>query len=282
MNKLFLSYSWNDQKYADYLDSDLSKIGIGITRDIRDLDDYKSLKSFMQKAVLTSEYVVVLLSDSYLKSKNCMYEALQIYQDVKYSEKIVSIVLPDARYIYDPIERTKVVKYWMEKFDVLDAKVKELPIHKNKELLSDLESYDEIARMSGNFCSHISDRKNVSFEDLREQSYSPLLNYIGFDKDLLFQEMLRISILDDRESKEIEAQRFYEEHPKSQYASFLIGLLADENGYYRKAKEYYKKSMSVGGLEQARLNYANLLMVEFKEYDKAFGIYEKGQVLFCV
>ena len=169
--KLFLSYAWTDQKYADQVDSDLTKIGIDVIRDVRDLEDNKSLKEFMANAIKQSRYVVILLSDSYLKSKNCMYEALRLYQQDDYLDKIISVVLSDACYIYDPIERTQVVKYWIEKFNTLDEKVRELPIQKNQELLSELEVFDEISRMAGNFCSKVSDTKNSTISELRNRNY---------------------------------------------------------------------------------------------------------------
>lgn len=110
----FLSYSWNDAPYANKIDEALKKSGIYITRDIRDLDIGVNLHKFMNR-VENSKYVIVVISDSYLKSKNCMYEAV----------KVVSTLIRDNRCLLLPIiidlnissmeTRNKYMQYWINK-----------------------------------------------------------------------------------------------------------------------------------------------------------------------
>lgn len=75
--KGFLSYRHTEKDYANAVDRALRSHGYVITRDIRDMDIGVNLYEFMDR-VKESRYVVVLLSDEYLRSKYCMYEATKI------------------------------------------------------------------------------------------------------------------------------------------------------------------------------------------------------------
>ena len=43
-----------------------------------------------------ADYTVLLISDEYLKSVNCMYEACQLYRDVNWKSRRMYVVLGDA------------------------------------------------------------------------------------------------------------------------------------------------------------------------------------------
>jgi hypothetical protein len=70
---IFLSYSWKDRDIADEIDNDFKAVGITFRRDERDAKYRTSIKEFMD-TVGKHDYVVMLISDDYLRSANCMYE----------------------------------------------------------------------------------------------------------------------------------------------------------------------------------------------------------------
>ena len=41
------------------------------------------------------DYVIMLISDSYLKSSNCMYEVMEVMRDRQYKDRILFILLRD-------------------------------------------------------------------------------------------------------------------------------------------------------------------------------------------
>lgn len=113
--KGFLSYSWDDKPYANRIDDSLREDGIYITRDIRDLDIGTNLHEFMNR-VEASEYVIVILSDSYLKSENCMYEAIKIVSALIKKECLLLPIVIDLDISKKQVQE-KYVQYWLEKVE---------------------------------------------------------------------------------------------------------------------------------------------------------------------
>lgn len=54
MKKIFLSYCWQDDKYADLIDSYFQQVGIKLIRDRRDLTYGTSISAFAKKIRKTS------------------------------------------------------------------------------------------------------------------------------------------------------------------------------------------------------------------------------------
>ena len=74
---IFISYSWNDRDIVDKIEKGLKPItqllGISLIRDTRDLKYNESVEGFM-KRVKNEDYVLMLITDNYLKSENCTFE----------------------------------------------------------------------------------------------------------------------------------------------------------------------------------------------------------------
>lgn len=113
--KGFLSYAWKDTAYADKIDEALRESEIYITRDIRDLDIGTNLQEFMNR-VEESTYVVVIISDAYLRSPNCMYEAVKIVSALIRRQ---CLLLPIAvnQELADKEVLETYEKYWLEKLE---------------------------------------------------------------------------------------------------------------------------------------------------------------------
>lgn len=99
---IFLSYCQRDSDIADLIDENLGIRANGkatISRDIRDVEYHESFKKFMQ-SIEHHDYVITIISDSYLKSRNCMYEVLEVVKDSDFADKLIFIVLKneDSQY----------------------------------------------------------------------------------------------------------------------------------------------------------------------------------------
>ena len=73
MNKtIFISYSWKDKELVDKIEKNLEPItqmnSISLIRDTRDLEYNESVEDFM-KRVKDEDYVLMLITDNYLKSR---------------------------------------------------------------------------------------------------------------------------------------------------------------------------------------------------------------------
>lgn len=96
--QIFLSYCQKDTDIADLIETGLQekiKDKAKISRDIRDVDFHESFKKFMQSIEL-HDFVIMLISDNYLKSRNCMYEVMEVVKDSQFQKKLVYIVLSDG------------------------------------------------------------------------------------------------------------------------------------------------------------------------------------------
>ena len=102
MKTLFLSFCSKDTSIADLVDSNLKKIlenQIKISRFERDVKYRDSFKRFMD-TLTDHDFVLTIVSDSYLKSVPCLYEVGEVLKDHNYKDKLFFIVLSDEDEIY--------------------------------------------------------------------------------------------------------------------------------------------------------------------------------------
>ncbi|MCP4143624.1 MAG: toll/interleukin-1 receptor domain-containing protein [Chloroflexi bacterium] len=142
--QVYISYAWGgeSERIANELDADLQENGITIIRDKRDLGYKGSISEFMQE-IGRGNAIIVIVSDKYLKSPNCMYELVEIAQYKNIHDRIFPIVLGDAD-IYNPVSRIKYIKHWEDKLKELDEAMKSVSSANLDGLREELDSYDEI------------------------------------------------------------------------------------------------------------------------------------------
>lgn len=95
---LFLSYCQKDSDIANLIETGLAPHINGkakISRDIRDVEYHESFKKFMQ-TIETHDFVIMIVSDHYLKSRNCMFEVLEVIKDSQFQKKLAFIILSDG------------------------------------------------------------------------------------------------------------------------------------------------------------------------------------------
>ena len=94
---LFMSYCQKDSDIANLIEGGLAPHINGkarISRDIRDVEYHESFKKFMQ-TIETHDFVIMIISDNYLKSRNCMFEVLEVIKNSQFQKKLAFIVLSD-------------------------------------------------------------------------------------------------------------------------------------------------------------------------------------------
>jgi len=140
---IFLSYCWNDSSEADRIyDYFKRNQNIGLHRDKIDIKKWGSIKEYMQ-SISNMDYIILLISDSYLKSANCMYEVLEVMRDRNYRDKIFPAVIYSG--IYSPVTRAKYVKYWQDEFKELEGTLKEINVQNLGKLNEDLKRRQDIS-----------------------------------------------------------------------------------------------------------------------------------------
>ena len=231
----------------------------------------------MIDSIEESDKSILLISDSYLKSKNCMFEILEVVRNRNYKKKIIPIILSSANKVYSPEERIDYVKYWAEKEKKLKSTLETTEWHLNVETVKDLSVYADIKRSIGDFCTEVSDLLNVSLDELKKSNFQSLLEFIDHDSTQIASEMISIKNEANIESRELMAEEFFNLYSDSKYSDYLKGVLADERKLYNKARDHYLDCVKKDNkFNQARINIANLFMVIFSEYESAEKHYLKA------
>jgi hypothetical protein len=119
---VYVSYAWGgeSEKVVDEVEAALKARGIPFIRDKAELGYKGRIREFMAE-IGRGHAVVVVLSDKYLRSPNCMFELIEITKSGDVHERIFPVVLPDAD-IYDMARRIDYRLHWKRKLDELNAK----------------------------------------------------------------------------------------------------------------------------------------------------------------
>lgn len=165
---IFLSYCWKDEGIVEKIDNTFKSKQLIFQRDKRAVKSWESIKSFMKK-IRKSDYAILVISDNYLKSINCMYEVLEVMKDEGYKDRIITIVLNNAD-IYNGIGKSKYIKYWNEEYDKLSKEIYQINDNEScTSLLEELKKVGDIKRNVGEFISIVSDMNNPHINDIYEE-----------------------------------------------------------------------------------------------------------------
>ena len=161
---IFLSYCWNDSSEANKIyDYFKNSRNIELHRDTIDIGKCGSIKEYMQ-SISNMDYTILLISDSYLKSANCMYEVLEVMRDRNYRDKIFPAVIYSG--IYNPVTRAKYVKHWQDEFKELENTLKEINVQNLGKLNEDLKRRQDISSNIAEFLDVVSDMNNPNIADV--------------------------------------------------------------------------------------------------------------------
>jgi hypothetical protein len=179
MNKeIFISYCWANETVVNEIDESFLIEGIKLIRDKRDTEYKDSFKEFM-KRIRKTDFVLMVISDAYLKSKNCLYEVLEVLKDENYKNRIFPIVLTDAK-IYSPSNRLEYLNYWKNEYQKLKTAIANYSPEEVISVTQDLKVLRDINGSIVDFMSIISDIKNIPIESLRKSKFREIKNKLGF------------------------------------------------------------------------------------------------------
>src|SRR5687767_14252027 len=123
---VFISYAWGgeSEEIVNQIDQALQQRGLKIIRDKRDLGYKGSINAFMER-IGQGNCVIVVISDKYLRSPNCMFELVEIAEEKQFHNRVFPLVLSDAN-IYDPVRRLEYVRHWEVKRAELAQAIKDV------------------------------------------------------------------------------------------------------------------------------------------------------------
>lgn len=193
---IFLSYCQKDSDIADLIDERLGSLVKGkatISRDIRDVKYHESFKKFMQ-SIEHHDFVITIISDSYMKSRNCMYEVLEVVKDSDFANKLVFIVLKneDVKYyknkpdmdigtdVYSAKGQTNYSIYWKLQEQDLQKQIDDLgdPTY----ALTQIKEKSHIQKILldlPEFIEFVRDSKSIPLAEHLETDFSEIMSFMN-------------------------------------------------------------------------------------------------------
>jgi len=175
---VFISYAWGGERedIVNQIDQALQKRGIKIIRDKRDLGYKGSISEFME-LIGRGNCVIVVISDKYLRSPNCMFELVEIAEGKQFHDRIFPVVLNDAN-IYDPIKRLDYVKHWEAKRAELAQAMREVDPANLQGIRDDMDLYDRIRDEVSGLTSTLKDMNTLTPDMHRDADFSQMYDAI--------------------------------------------------------------------------------------------------------
>ena len=160
--EVFISYAWGgeSEEIVDQLDQAFQGKGVTLIRDKRELGYKGRIQAFMER-IGRGKCVVVVISQKYLQSENCMFELLQIAKNKQFYERIFPIVLDDAK-IYKSINRIKYVKYWEAQIKELTKEMREVEQANLQGFREDIDLYNEIRQYLPQLTNNLKDMNTLT------------------------------------------------------------------------------------------------------------------------
>lgn len=179
---VYISYSWGAEKRQPLVDELLAALkakGIEVKRDSNAINYGDSIRAYMDE-LAAGGAIILVLSEEYFKSPNCMYELREIYLNSRkeFRKRIFPVVLKDSP-LHSPEDQILYIDYWENKTKEFDNNLDMISKRNvSHDLLSKLKDYDDFAKMIGDLQSLISDMYCPKEEELRKTGFSALIERI--------------------------------------------------------------------------------------------------------
>ena len=171
-HSVFISYAWGAEReeIVNQIDKALQTRGIKIVRDKRALGYKGSISEFMER-IGQGNCVIVVISDKYLRSPNCMFELVEIADGKQFHDRIFPVVLNDAN-IYDPVKRVEYVRFWETKRAELADAMRTLDPANLQGIRDDMDLYDRIRDKISGLTSILKDMNTLTPDMHRESDFN--------------------------------------------------------------------------------------------------------------
>lgn len=176
--EVFVSYAWTPESTAivDRLQAALADRGIRLLRDREEVRYKDSIREFMRR-LGKGKAIVVVVSEKYLKSENCMFEMLEIAKAEGLRERIFPIILPDAN-IFRATGRVRYIRYWEEESSELDEALKAVRGDNLLKIQEDRNLYSEIRRLFDRIAHTLRDMNALTPENHEASNFQELIDRV--------------------------------------------------------------------------------------------------------
>ncbi|MEO1393022.1 MAG: HEAT repeat domain-containing protein [Cyanobacteria bacterium J06634_5] len=176
--EVFISYAWNGESetIADQLNKAFQSQNINIIRDKKDVGYKANIRDFMQQ-IGQGKCVLVVISDKYLKSENCMFELVEIANNGDFYDRIFPIVLSDAN-IYKATARLKYIQYWEQQIKDLETDMKAGGLANLQGITDDLNLYTKIRNNIASLTDTLKNMNTLTPDMHRDSNFEAVIDAV--------------------------------------------------------------------------------------------------------
>ncbi|MEM9449057.1 MAG: COR domain-containing protein [Cyanobacteria bacterium P01_E01_bin.6] len=176
--EVFISYAWRGESedIVNQIDDTFKPLDITLIRDKRDLGFKDRIKAFMEQ-IGQGKAVIVVISDRYLKSENCMFELVEIAKNEGFYDRIFPIILDDAD-IYKPAKRIRYIQHWEHEIADLDEAMKTVNAANLQGFRESIDLYTNIRNTIADLTETLKDMNALTPERHTESRFKELIEAI--------------------------------------------------------------------------------------------------------
>lgn len=174
-----ISYAQDEKSVliAEKLTQHFSQKGYTVLNEKITLSYRGNVGQFIEK-MSAGQAVIVILSDKYLKDKNCMNLALQMEKYPHPQERIFPIVLEDAK-ILDVVERISYLNFWDKEKTKINEALANLPDQSyTRSVQSELDLCSEIRRFLDRFIGFINNMNYLTPDIHENENFTSLFDAV--------------------------------------------------------------------------------------------------------
>lgn len=175
--KIFFSYAWDqDEALIMQLYSSLKKDGFNVIKDKENIG-YKGVISKFMNEIGNADFVIVAISDKYLKSKFCMYELYEIFRNSgmnrdTFGKKIFPIRIDESINLGDPDVVNGYVRYWKQQEQEWTTRVREESDSITEEQARQFQFIKRLVNDVNNILSCLADINSLNLSTLKSNDFA--------------------------------------------------------------------------------------------------------------
>lgn len=286
---IFISYSWEDEKATDRIDNFFQDKKIELIRDKNELSYKSNIKTFMKK-IRESDFTILLISDSYLKSMACMYELLEFIKDDNYKDRILPIANKNAKF-FKSEDRNEYIKYWKNQYEKKQLSTNGLKDEEKLDTIQELQHINRICTELGEILLFLSEIIIERYDDeITNKNFDTIFEYINnFEEKKIENDISNIYIKHYEKLEEIEKYKNLKEIQDSilsstinyniqlerndEYSLFIYALkvLKEENIHIKESQQFFYK------IEKKEYGYSFIIYYQINNDD--LQVYQSGVTL---